>query len=439
MQPVGNELNRSSTIERWKKIPRYIQNEIDNLKEGIKINYTAPKQNVILVIKQLEELVKQSTTQSFFFTPAFKDSTPGFTNALKEIIEQQIYPQIIAYKEFLNNEYLNKAREELSIRTMPNGLDCYRALLRSNTTLTITPEEVYNNGVTAVEKREAKVKEIGYELYGTNDLKKIKLIMRRDTVNRFLSSEELLAFSSDAVDRAKKKIISYFNLIPTTTVEVKPLPTYAGQSAYSYNISGSENGGRPGTYFVQLFQFDKQDKGEVEKTAFHETYPGHHLQTAISSELVKSHPMVKYIAFNGFMEGWARYTEVLSDEMGLYTSDRNRLSVYASLPTGMVVDPGIHFKGWTREEAIQYCLEKLANSTREGAESYVDRIAIMPAQMTTYGVGEMVFWRLRNKAESVFGKKFDIKTFHDKCLELGTVPLNILEKHITEWLMKNGG
>ncbi len=435
IQPVGNEVNRYNTLERWGRVVHYIENEITNLKEGLKLNYTAPRQNVKLVIEQVNEMLQQPVTQSYFYTPATKDSSASFAKALHQIIKQQIYPALLAYKEFLSNTYIAKAREEQSIAAMPNGAACYKALLRSNTSLLITPEEVYNEGVAAVAQREAKLKEIGSKLYGNNDLNKIRAHLRMDTTNRFSSKEELLAFSNDAVARAKQRIPDYFGLIPTAVLEIKPMADYQ-KTGFSHYNAAPEDGSHPATYYIQLYQYDKQDKGDVETTTFHESYPGHHLQIAIARELVQSHPIVKYIGNSGFAEGWARYTETLSDQMGMYSSDRNRLSAYGHLPTGMVVDPGIHLKRWSREQAIAYVLGKAPMWTRQMAESYVDRIAIWPGQMTTYGVGESLFLKLKKRAETALGKQFDIKAFHDKCLEQGTIPLNMVEQHVSEWLKK---
>ena len=435
IQPVGNEANRNNTLIRWGKMVRYIQNEIDNLKAGLSVNFTAPKQNVKLVIEQVNDILNQPINQSYFYTPAQKDSTFSFTNALLQIIEKQIYPQILVYKEFLVNTYLPKAREEISLAAMPNGAACYKALLRSNTTLAITPEEVYIEGLKAVAKREEKIKEIGSKLYGTTDLRKIKERIRMDTTNRFSSKEELVTFSNAAIARSKNKVPLYFGLIPAAPLEIKPMPDYQKSGSSHYNVA-PDDGSHPATYYIQLYQFNQQNKGDVETTAFHESYPGHHLQIAISRELVKSHPIVKYVGNSGFDEGWARYTETLADEMALYTSDKNRLSAYGHLPTGMVVDPGIHMKRWTREQAIQYALDKNPTWTRKTGEIYVDRITIWPGQMTTYGVGESLFLKLRSRAQVVLGKKFDLKTFHDKCLELGTVPLNVLDQHVSDWIKK---
>jgi uncharacterized protein (DUF885 family) len=172
----------------------------------------------------------------------------------------------------------------------------------------------------------------------------------------------------------------------------------------------------------------------VESLSFHEAYPGHHLQIALAQERSAAHPVTRYIGNSGFVEGWARYTETLANEMGLYSSDRNTLEMLSGLPTGMVVDPGIHAMGWTREEAIEYTLSKQTHWTPEAAATYVDRIVVWPGQMTTYGAGELEFIRLRRQAEAALGDDFDIKEFHDRALGNGSVTLGMLRRQISDWL-----
>ncbi|MBC8084549.1 MAG: DUF885 domain-containing protein [Hymenobacter sp.] len=435
VQPVETAQNRAQTLARWGRIPRYIQREISNLKEGLRTQYTAPRQNVRLVIAQLEALEQQPAAKSFFYAPARRDSTQAFAQELQRIIENEIYPQLRAYKRFLVTEYLDKAREQPSLAALPNGAACYQALLRSSTTLKSTSEAVYQDGLRAVAQREAKIKELGKKVYATDDLTKLRALMRQGTTNRFASSAALLAFSNAAVQRAKAKSGAYFNLLPTAALEIKPMPAYQ-KDGFSHYTPASDDGKQPATYYIQGHQFDQQNRGDVETTAFHEGYPGHHLQIGVARERLTARPLAKYIGNSGFSEGWARYTETLADEMGLYSSDRNRLSAYAGLPTGMVVDPGIHVKGWTRAQAIAYTLDKQPGMSRDQAEAYVDRIAVMPGQMTTYGVGEMFFWNLRNRARAAFGNRFDVKAFHDKCLELGSVPLQEVEQHVTAWIQQ---
>jgi uncharacterized protein (DUF885 family) len=213
------------------------------------------------------------------------------------------------------------------------------------------------------------------------------------------------------------------------------MPDYQ-KAGFAHYTPASDDGKQPATYHLQGYQFAQQDRGKVEVTAFHEAFPGHHLQVGVAREKLTTHPLAKYTFNSGYSEGWARYTETVADEMGLYSSDKNRLSLYAGVPTGMVVDPGIHLKGWTRAQAIAYTLDKQPSYSPQQAEAYVDRIAVMPGQMTTYGVGEVFFQQLRTRAQAAFGDRFDVKAFHDKCLELGSVPLQEVERHVLAWIQQ---
>jgi uncharacterized protein (DUF885 family) len=434
MQPVGDDIKRKATLERWGRIGHYIQNEIDKLQLGIQSGYLAPKVNVNHVVQQVNGMLTDTVEKSVFYTPALTDTNKAFGAALKNIIRTQINPSLRQYRDFLQNQYLGKAREPISISVMPNGKICYQALLRSYTTLKISPADLYDEGVQAVKDREAKTIEIGKKIYGTADLGEILKRVRADTSNNFSSAAELTAYSKAAVARVKAKLPGYFNILPKADVTITPIPAYAQRSSSPHYESATDDGTRPGTYFINLYRPNKQNKGTAEVTAFHETYPGHHLQISISRELVKSHPITKYIGNSGYAEGWARYTETLADEMRLYSSDLNRLQLYSQPPTGMVVDPGIHLKGWTREQAIKYTLEHVPTMSQNDAESYVDRIAIIPGQMTTYGAGELQFKTLRKLAEKSLGPKFNVKEFHDHCLEMGTIPLNMLSDNITQWI-----
>jgi uncharacterized protein (DUF885 family) len=433
-QPVGDSIGRAHTLLRWEKIPNYIHNDMVNNKKGLEEGYALPKPVVERVIEQMEQLVSSSIESNVFYMPALREWNLVFQNKIKNQIETNIIPEIKKYLNFMKDEYLPKARTELSISTIPYGNDCYAAMLSASTTLKNSPEEIYAWGEEAISERETTIKKLGAKLYNSDDLQLIKESFANDSSNYFETKTELLADAQSAINRAKIKSKDYFNLYPKADVILEPISEIEEKTGYSRYLSASDDGTRPATYIQATYQPKKQVKGAVESTAFHETYPGHHLQIAISRELVKSHPVTKYLGNSGFSEGWARYTETLSDEMGLYSSDNHRIAMYMGLPTGMVVDPGIHYKNWTREEAIDYTLSKQTSMTRQDAERYVDRISVWPGQMTTYGVGERFFMILRKKAEKELGKNFDIKEFHDTCLKNGTVPLAFLTEEVEEYI-----
>jgi uncharacterized protein (DUF885 family) len=218
-------------------------------------------------------------------------------------------------------------------------------------------------------------------------------------------------------------------------VVIEPQPEFQEKTNYSRYLPASEDGSRPGTYQINLYKPEEQTRAWAERVAFHEAWPGHHLQHALAQERSQAHPITRYLSNSGFAEGWARYTETtLADEMGLYSSDFNRLSMYAGVPNAMVADPGLHALGWTRQQVIDYILAKSPGSTPERAATDVDRIAITPGQVTTYGVGEQELVALREEARQALGPKFDLREFHDRVLENGSLTLGMLRQVIERWI-----
>jgi uncharacterized protein (DUF885 family) len=433
-QPVGDDASRADTLARWAQIPDYINNDMANNKKGLEAGYALPRPVVERVIGQMEQLLASPLEENVFYLPAMRDANPEFQQKMKDQVENNIMPAIQTYLTFMQEEYLGQARPTLSISTIPNGPACYTAMLNASTTLSNSPAEIYAWGEEAIAEREAMIRLLGKQIYGSDDLAVIKATFNNDPNNFFKTKAELLVDAQAAIDRAKIKSKDYFNLYPKSDVILEPISEIEEKTGYSRYLAASDDGSRPATYIQATYPPEKQVKGNIESTAFHETYPGHHLQIAISRELVTSHPVTKYIWNSGFSEGWARYTETLADEIGLYSSDNHRMAMYMGLPTGMVVDPGIHFKNWTRAEAIAYTLSKQTSMTKDDAERYVDRISVWPGQMTTYGVGERFFINLRKQAKTQLGEAFDIKAFHDICLQNGTVPLDFVSAEVGRYL-----
>ena len=434
LQPVGDDANRKDTLARWAKIADYIKADMANNKQGLETGYALARPVVERVIEQMEELLALPLEENMFYGPALRDQTPAFEKAMRELVENKIMPAISSYLTFMKQEYLDQARPNLSIATIPNGPACYTAMLNAYTSLAKSPAEIFAWGEEAIAEREAMTRSLGEQIYGTDDLSAIKEAFVQDPNNYYKTKAELLEDAQGAIDRAKIKSRPYFNLYPKSDVVLEPISALEEKSGSSQYIQASDDGSTPATYIQATYPPEQQVKGVVQSTAFHETYPGHHLQVSISRELVSSHPITKYVGNSGFEEGWARYTEILADEIGLYSSDNHRLAMYMGMPTGMVVDPGIHFKNWTRDEAVAYTLLKQATMTQADAERYVDRISVLPGQMTSYGVGERFFINLRRQAEAQLGSSFDIKAFHDICLQNGSVPLEFVSAQVANYL-----
>jgi uncharacterized protein (DUF885 family) len=274
--------------------------------------------------------------------------------------------------------------------------------------------------------------ELGRKAYGLDDFRAIIKQAKNDPADRFTSKEELLQFSRDMVQRAESEMPNWVVSMPQQPVSVVPFEEHeegTGMSAH-YRPAGSD---RPGEYRIPLHEPEEQSRGNAESTAFHEAWPGHHLQVAASQSVEGLHPITQIIWFSGPGEGWARYSEALADEMGLYTTVTGPIKRRAWPARGMVVDPGIHLFGWTREEAIEFMMESGRFPETMG-DQMVDRIAILPGQLTAYDSGGLEILALRKMAEDAMGKDFDVRQFHQKILENGTIPLLQLRAHVAAWV-----
>jgi uncharacterized protein (DUF885 family) len=251
--------------------------------------------------------------------------------------------------------------------------------------------------------------------------------------------EQRRQIAEDAVERARMAVPQWFGTVPAAQVVVEAVPAFQEANAPDgfYN-NAAEDGSRPGIYYINLYEAEKRSRAGLESTAFHETYPGHHLQGAIALERRGLHPVQRYLYLSGFGEGWGLYSERLADEMGLFSSDVDRmglLSNEALRAARLVVDAGMHALGWTRQQAIDYMLENTAES-RSSVESEVDRYIAVPGQATAYMLGNLEIRKLREEAQAALGTSFDVRAFHDRVLEDGSVPLVMLRSKITRWASK---
>jgi uncharacterized protein (DUF885 family) len=433
VQPVGSAVRREQALARWQKVPRYIDTEIANLREGLRLGYSTPKRNVELTIEQLNAILEAPVRDSPFFSPAQRDRDPEFQTAWERLLAEEIVPAVRRYRDYLKQEYLPKARTSVGISALPNGIDAYRALIRSSTSLDRTAEETYRLGEQAVARYEFEAAEIGRKAFGTPDFKVAFKTMSADPLNRFKSRDELLDFSKQAVDRARRAMPAWFEFIPKAEVVIEPVPEYLETTASSAYEAAAADGSRPGVYRINLYQPEAQTRANAEVTAFHETFPGHHFQISVAAELPRSHPITQIVGSASYVEGWARYVEALAEEMGLYSTDLSRINRRLWPAHGMVVDPGLHVLGWTRERAVDYILAT-DRFSRHQAESLVDRIIAWPSQLTTYDTGGLEFFALRAKAEKALGPKFDMRAFHSEVLRYGAVTLPMLREIVDRWI-----
>jgi uncharacterized protein (DUF885 family) len=437
LQPVGTSALRSAALARWHGIPRYVDTEIVNLREGLREGYTQPRGNAQAVIDQLNDVLKLPPEKSPFAALGDRDSAPGFRDSVLAIVTKEIIPAATRYRDFLVSEYMPKARTSTALTALPHGADCYRARVRGYTTVDRDARSIHQLGLQQMAAIEAEARPIAERSFKTSDLPALYQRMRTDTALTFRSREEIINTAEAAVARAKAAMPKWFGRLPRGDVIVDPcLPFEEKSGCPNSYVPGTPDGKRPGRWRINASMSPPQPRSALEGTAFHETIPGHHLQIAIAQERESAHPITRYLFFSGFGEGWALYSERLAGEMGLYSTDLYKfgdLGEQALRAARLVVDPGLAVLGWSRQQAIDYMVAHVPES-HDVLVSEIDRYIADPGQATAYMIGRLEIERLRSEAKSRLGNGFDIREFHDRVLESGSVPLSFLRSHIQAWL-----
>ena len=435
IQPIGTDDARTDALARWGALPKYIDTEIANLGEGIKLGYTAPKQNVRIVIDQVRSLASTPIKDSPFDSPSQRDKTPAFQKEFDALVANTINPSAKRYADYLEKDYLPAAREAIAVAANPNGAACYDASVLAHSSSAKTAKEVHALGLQQIDQLTTQMREIAVRLFNAEDVGAALQRLRTDPQYKFKDRAEKIAYSQAALARAKLAIPQWFGLLPKADVVITPYPAFREKNAPNEYNPPAEDGSHPAVFFISAYEAEKQSRVEDESTAFHETIPGHHLQGAIALERKEIHPIGRYLFNSGYVEGWALYAETLADEMKLFTGDVDRMGLLSSQSlraARLVVDSGLHTMGWTRQQAIDYMLAHTAESEHD-VTSEVDRYIIWPGQATSYMIGKIEISAARDEARQVMGSAFDIKAFHDRVLEDGGVPLTYLREKIRTW------
>jgi uncharacterized protein (DUF885 family) len=435
IQPVGTPELREQALARWRAFPRFVDTEIDNAREGLRLKYTAPKLNVRIVIGQIDALIGGREGDAPFLSPALRDKDPEFARTYRQLYAGELVPAFKRYREFLEKDYLPATREDIAVTANPDGLACYAASIRLFSTLPAQPREVHETGLREIDSLMAEMKAIGEQSFQTADVPALLQKLRSDPRYLFKGRQELIAYSQAALARARAAAPSWFGLLPKADVRVEPYPKFREKNASNEYNAPAEDGSRPGLFYINAYQAEKKSRSPAESTAFHETVPGHHLQMAIALERKDAHPISRYTFNSGFTEGWGLYAERLADDMKLYSSDLDRIGMLSSQAfraARLVVDSGIHTMGWSRQQAIDYMLTHTSEASDDIAAE-VDRYIIYPGQATAYMLGKLQIQSLREEARQAMGPRFDVKAFHDRVLEDGSVPLGFLAQKIRAW------
>jgi uncharacterized protein (DUF885 family) len=442
-QRVGNTTRRQAALARARALPRFIDNEIANLREGVRLGYTSPAIIVRNVIRQMDDLTTGAPESSPFYSPAERDTardpaTTGFRRELAAEIKNGINPAIRRYRDYLANEYLPRARNNIAVSSNPNGLECYRAVTRYFSTMDVPPDSVFALGQREMRRVDDEMRAIATKHFATSDVPALLVRFKTDPKYTFRTRQEVIDYSQAAVDRSKAAMPKWFGLLPGFDVVIQPYPEFRQRAGAPGQLNTGAPNDRPSVFLINTWDPLHKSRADIESTAFHEAIPGHHLQGAIALERKDLHPFVQLAYNSGFGEGWALYAERLADEMGLYSSPMSEIGMLTSeafRAARCLIDAGIHTRGWTRQQAID-TLAAHTTLSRSVVEGEVDRYISWPGQAPSYMIGRTEIMRLRQMAKDSLGDRFDIRQFHDRVLENGTVTLPMLRENIARWIGK---
>jgi uncharacterized protein (DUF885 family) len=435
-QPVGTPELRAQALARFSQLPRYVDDQIAALRQGIAEGWSAPRLVVDRVVSQLDVALAGGAEQSPFASPALRDDDAAFRAAFLAIVGERVQPAAKRYRDFLANEYAPRSRATLAASHTPGGLACYRAQLLASTTLDLAPEEIHARGIAAVADAEREMAAISARSFGGMPVPALLDRLRTAPEYRYRDEAHVLAHAQQTLDRAWAALPRAFAHLPKARAALEPIPAYQARTAAAHYLSAALDGSRPGTYRVRTVEPTSQSWAQGESVAFHEVVPGHHLQSALANENEALPRIARFLFTSGYAEGWGLYAEQLADELGLYSGDADRVGMLSSRAfraARMVVDTGIHALGWERERAVTYLMAHTVLS-RMQAEQEVDRYVSWPGQAPSYYLGYQEILALRSAAQQRLGERFDLRAFHDAVLGGGSATLPVLRQRVEAWL-----
>jgi uncharacterized protein (DUF885 family) len=431
-------------IARMKQLPRVFEETITQMRKGMRDRLMPPKILLVQVAEQTEEIAKQKAEETPFAQPinSFPKEFPDAdkTRLRAEVlaaIHDQVLPTYVTFAKFVREEYAPKGRTEIGIWALPQGDERYAFDVRRQTTTNMTPEEIHQLGLREVARIEAEQLVIAKQL-GFNDLKTFKESLRKNPEVHAKSRQQILDEYRTYTDQMWKRLPEYFGRLPKAKLEILPVESFREKTASTSYNQGTPDGSRPGHVFVNTYDYENQLTINNEDTAYHEGVPGHHMQISIAQEQTDLPPFRQQAFYTAYVEGWALYTEGLGKEMGFY---QNPYSNYGRLDDEMwraarlVVDTGIHYKKWNRDQVVQY-LRDHSSQNEAYFQAETDRYIAWPGQALAYKIGQLTILRLREKARAELGAKFDIRGFHDEVLSGGALPLDVLEQRIDRWVAR---
>jgi uncharacterized protein (DUF885 family) len=441
---LANVQDYEDWLVRMAQVERVIEQTMELQEEGRKQGYMPPKILMERIPDQISSQLVEDPEMSPFYI-AFAEMPDAISTeererirqAAKVIIDESIVPAYREFSRYFNETYIPASRESIGASELPNGEAFYEYRARSFTTTQMTPDEIHRLGLNEVKRIRDEMQLVIDELEFVGSFDDFLNFLRTDSQFYYDTAEELMEGYLAVSKRIDPELVKLFGKLPRMPYGLRPIPdNIAPDTTTAYYNRPAADGSRPGYYYVNLYRPEVRPKYEMEVLSIHEAVPGHHLQIALQMELEDMPNFRKYSGFTAFTEGWGLYSESLGYEMGFY---KDPYSQFGALTYDMwravrlVVDTGMHYKGWTRQQAIDFFKDNAAK-TEADIINEIDRYISWPGQALAYKIGQLKMLELRRKAEQALGDDFDIRAFHDALLGGGALPMEVLETRMNHWL-----
>lgn len=431
-------------LSRLRAFPAYVDQHIALMREGLRIGWTIPKASLAGIETSITPLVVSAPEQSPLWTPfanipatVAETERARLQEAGRAALRDAVTPAYQTFLTFMSDEYVPGARPTLGASDLPDGRAYYDWLVRKFTTLELTADEVHDIGLREVAAIRAEMETVMRQTAFTGSFEAFLAFLRTDPRFYPRTGEQLLKEAAFIAKRMDAKLPSLFGRLPRQPYGVAPVPSYLAPKYTAGRYNGNPpDGTEPGYYWVNTYALDTRPLYNLEALTLHEAVPGHHLQIALANEVDSVPNFRRYSYISAFGEGWGLYSEWLGLEAGFYTdpySNFGRLTYAMWRAARLVVDTGLHAKGWTRQQAIDYLASNTALSIHE-CTTEIDRYISWPGQALSYKMGELKIRELRRRAEEKLGARFDVREFHDTVLANGSVPLPVLEQIVDEYI-----
>jgi len=443
-QPFKTEQDYRNFLKRMDAYSVWIDSAMVYMKKGMVKKMVLPKALTVKLIPQFADQITPKVEDNIFYS-TIKEMPKEFSEATKsslkddysKMILEKLMPQYQKMADFLNKEYLTASRSTSGIGVLPNGAALYKVYAKTWTTTTTTPEEIHELGLKEVARLKAEMEKVKSRVgFKGTIVEFFNYVRAKKELMPFKKPEEVIANFKAIHEKIKPNVDKLFSLQPKTAFEVRRVEAFREATASAEYIQGAADGSRPGVFYVPIPNVAKYNYYGDEDLFLHEAIPGHHFQISLQQENKQLPDFRRFNWFGAYGEGWALYTESLGKELGLYQDPYQYFGMLGNemhRAIRLVVDTGIHTKGWTREQAIKYSLENEAES-EASIISEIERYMAIPGQALSYKIGQLKIMELRQKAQTQMKDKFDIKVFHQNVLESGVMPLALLERKISDWI-----